>query len=200
MSNVWFTSDTHFVHEKVADLRGFASTEQHDEAIASAWNSVVQPQDIVWHLGDVGLGSETAVLTWVACLNGKKHLVTGNHDPVWPGHRDARKHQRKWLAVFESVQAFAKTRIEGETVLLSHFPYSGDHTETDRATQFRLRDEGALLLHGHLHCTEKITSRISVHVGLDAWDLKPVSSRTLATLIRETRQLAMYSALSQYGE
>jgi calcineurin-like phosphoesterase family protein len=189
VSNVWFTSDTHFFHKKVAELRGFPDTDMHDRVIIESWNSVVQPQDIVWHLGDVTVGGHgDDFLEAVRQLNGHKHLVTGNHDAVWPAHKDARKHQRKWMTVFESVQAFAKTRIEGETVLLSHFPYSGDHTEVDRDTQFRLRDEGAWLLHGHLHSPERATSNHSVHVGLDAWDLKPVNSRDIGYLMKRPEQ------------
>ena len=197
VSAVWFSSDTHFLHAMVARLRGFTSSEEHDEAVIANWNHLVRPDDLVWHLGDVGLGNETCMLEQAERLNGRKQLITGNHDPCWPGHRDSRKHQRRWLEVFESVQAFAKIRLDGRTVLLSHFPYEGDHTTEDRATQFRLRDEGEWLIHGHTHLQnrlgphpryltimgatdgEGITSPRGreVHAGLDAWDLRPVSER-----------------------
>lgn len=185
---VFLTSDTHFCHRLVAELRGFDSSQEHDEHLIAAWNSVVRPGDLVWHLGDAGLGNETGVLAAVFRLNGTKHLVTGNHDPVWPGHRDSRKKQRRWLEVFESVQAFAKTRIDGRTVLLSHLPYlgAGDHTAEERHTQFRLHDEGAWLIHGHTHSRERVDGPRSVHAGLDAWGLKPVSEGEIAALIRET--------------
>ncbi len=202
---IWFTSDTHFLHGMVAGLRGFASSEEHDEEIIGQWNRLVRPDDLVWHLGDVGLGNETRVLEQAARLNGRKQLITGNHDACWPGHRDSRKHQRKWLEVFESVQQFAKIRLDGETVLLSHFPYEGDHTDEDRASQFRLRDEGMWLLHGHTHMKNKQPQHMhffwsasldetgqltgdplprgrEIHVGLDAWDLSPVSENALSAI------------------
>lgn len=106
---VFYSSDTHFSHALVAGLRGFASQEEHDEAVIANWNAVVKPSDLVWHLGDAGLGSEARVLELAGRLNGVKHLIAGNHDRCWPGHRDARKRQRAWLEAFESVQAFAKT-------------------------------------------------------------------------------------------
>jgi len=198
MSNTWFTSDTHFGHEMVARLRGFESSEEHDAAIVANWNRAVKPDDIVWHLGDVGMGQASKFFPVLALLNGTKHLITGNHDAVWPGHRDSHKHQAKWLAYFDSVQAFAKRRVNDETVLLSHFPYYGDHTVEARHTQFRLRDEGAWLLHGHTHSKEKLGPFMGpvvlfggepsprgrqVHVGLDAWELMPVSLGAIAGLI-----------------
>lgn len=205
VSAVWFSSDTHFLHAMVAKLRRFASSEEHDEAVIASWNQTVRPDDLVWHLGDVGLGNETRVLEQAARLNGRKQLITGNHDPCWPGHRDSRKHQRRWLDVFESVQAFAKVRLNGRLVLLSHFPYEGDHVGEDRATQYRLRDEGAWLIHGHTHLSNRLGPNArwlhiatppgpfggamprgrEVHAGLDAWDLRPVSKAAVLAVIRE---------------
>lgn len=182
---VFFASDSHFRHQMVAGMRGFAGRDEHDEAVIASWNKAVRPGDMVWHLGDVGLGNEAEILERAARLNGAKHLVTGNHDPVWPGHRDSRKRQRRWLEIFESVQAFAKTRIAGRTVLLSHLPYlgAGDHTAEERHTQFRLHDEGAWLVHGHTHSRERLDGPHSVHAGLDAWGLRPVSEAEIAALI-----------------
>ena len=184
MSAVYFTSDSHFLHRMVAELRGFASSEEHDEAVIERWNQLVRPDDLVWHLGDVGLGNETRVLEQAARLNGRKQLITGNHDPCWPGHRDSRKHQRKWLEVFESVQAFARIKLDGRTVLLSHFPRTGDHAEVDRCDQFRLRSGADPVLHGHTHSQER-GGGDQVHAGLDAWDLRPVSEADILGVIRE---------------
>ncbi len=187
---VFFTSDTHFLHSMVAGLRGFASAEELDKAIVDRWNTVVRPGDMVWHLGDVGVGKELSVLACASHLNGRKHLVAGNHDQAWPGHRDARKRQRLWLDYFESVQAYAKVRVEGRTVLLSHLPYlgHGDHTAEERHSLFRLADQGEWLAHGHLHSPERLTGPRSVHVGLDAWGLYPVTEGAIAELIRETEE------------
>jgi|SRR5277367_512192 len=189
---MWFTSDTHFGHKMMAERRGFIGftpgslpdVKAHDEAIIANWNRLIKSDDLVWHLGDVGLGNESHTLAQVSRLNGRKQLITGNHDPVWPGHCNSRKHQRAWLEVFESVQAFAKIRLGDQMILLSHFPYEGDHTEHDRATQFRLRDEKLPLLHGHLHSTEVDTGSHSIHVGLDAWQLTPVRESTIMKLLQ----------------
>ena len=187
---VWYSSDSHFRHKMVAGLRGFDSIDEHDQVLVDNWNAVVKPDDFVWHLGDVGLGNELGVLACASHLNGRKHLITGNHDPCWPGHRDSRKRQRLWLDYFESVQAYAKTRIEGRTVLLSHLPYlgAGDHTAEERHSLFRLSDQGEWLVHGHLHSPERLTGPRSVHVGLDAWGLHPVAEGAIAALIRDIEE------------
>src|ERR1035441_3006398 len=197
---IWFTSDTHFNHLMVAQVRGFETAEKHDETIIANWNSVVMPDDTVWHLGDVGLGRWSTLRPKVCELNGLKHLITGNHDATFPGARDSHKHQLEWMDTFLSVQAYARRRICDEQVLLSHFPYTGDHSEEDRYTQYRLRDEGLYLLHGHTHSWKKLalpSFRVNIlggepqrrgrmiHVGLDAWDFKPVSLSVIEKMIRK---------------
>lgn len=174
---VWFTSDTHFCHKKVSGLRWFNSPAEHDEEVTRRWNSVVRHDDIVWLLGDVGVGHDSDILDRVRKLKGRKQLVTGNHDSCHPMHRRARLNQYEWFGVFESIQAFAKVSVCGEDFLLSHFPYAGDTDGRgeDRHVQYRLRDYGMPLLHGHTHSGAKVTSRERgiFHVGMDAWDLAP---------------------------
>lgn len=171
---VWFTSDLHFGHRLVADKRGFASTEEHDATLAAAWSADVRPTDHVWVLGDLAVSSPIRALEIIADLPGIKHLVAGNHDKCHPMHRDSHNWQGRYLASFASVQSFARRKIDGEDVLLSHFPYEVDREEP-RHVQYRLRNHGEWLLHGHLHAPERRTSEREIHVGVDAWGLGPVS-------------------------
>ena len=176
MGEVFYTSDTHFNHIKVARTRGFSTVEDHDNWVIETWNHLVSPDDIVWHLGDVGLGSATRVLEIVGSLNGTKHLITGNHDQVFPGNRDAFRHQHKWLKVFDSVQPFARRKVQGHQFMLSHFPYIGDHTPEDRYVEYRLRYNAAMpIVHGHTHSHLAFDpllaalSAVQLHVGWDAF-------------------------------
>ena len=187
MTNTWFTSDLHFRHRMVAAKRGWNDVDAHDGMLIVKWGAVVKPQDVVWVLGDVGLGRESEILAQVAKLPGRKRLVSGNHDPVWPGHRGIHRHHRLWLEHFETVQPFATINLSGHRVLLSHFPYRGDgeNFREDRHTQYRLRDEGRWLIHGHTHGTERLHGRM-IHVGVDAWNYEPVPVGTVQRFIEQT--------------
>lgn len=188
---VWVSSDLHFHHKMVARTRGFATPEEHDSVLIATFNRLVKPDDVLWLLGDISMArNQVDILNTVACLTGRKQLVTGNHDAPFPGHRNSRRHQKAWLEVFESVQAFARTSICGEDFLLSHFPYAGDHTTQERYMEYRLRDYGKPLLHGHTHSSVKLTSKEHrvVHVGVDAWSLRPVKDTEIQELLAGTTQ------------
>lgn len=182
--SVWFTSDPHFGHRLVADLRGFGEdAEEHDLTLMENWRKVVGSNDQVWVLGDLCMAHPEDALDIIEALPGTKHLIAGNHDGCHPMHRSAHRRVGAYLRAFASVQMAARRRISGEEVLLSHFPYSKDRHEV-RYTQWRLRDEGAWLLHGHTHGTERREGR-EIHVGLDAWDLTPVHISTIEKLMKE---------------
>jgi calcineurin-like phosphoesterase family protein len=207
---IYFTSDLHIGHRLVANLRGYRTTfgdifdhevadvEAHSAAVAAGWMNV-KSDDIVWILGDLCVSGKwwNNALSFLARLPGRKRLVAGNHDPVSSIHRDAWKYQREALNVFETVQDFAKIRVGGGTVLLSHYPYSGtgsegvtDHGQprsVERYTEFRLTDVGIPLLHGHTHGHERLhfsdAGTPQVHVGLDAWGMKLVSDLEVGRLL-----------------
>lgn len=183
---VYYTADTHWNHRNMATLqwRPFATVADMNDALLTAWNETVRPNDIVYHLGDWSMGPAAEGLAFVQQVHGTVHLITGNHDAPWAGNRDALKVQRQWLdAGFASISPFARRRIEGRNVLLSHFPYEGDHRTgrigEDRFNQFRLRDEGLPLVHGHVHDLWMFRGR-QMNVGVDMWGWKPVHTDTVA--------------------
>ena len=57
-SRVFFTSDTHFNHTNIIRFcnRPFKDVTHMNETIIANWNSVVGPDDIIFHLGDFCLG------------------------------------------------------------------------------------------------------------------------------------------------
>lgn len=196
MSRIWYTSDLHIGHNLVARTRGFDADLlgkeyfDHDATIEKNWRKVVKPNDTVWVLGDVTARADALdyALDLLNRLPGYKHLVTGNHDSCHPMHRNAHRHQREYLRAFESVQAFAVRKTNGLRLALSHFPYSGDHTESMRYPEWRLRDEGLILLHGHTHSKGNFSRSArhltpQVHVGLDAWELTPVEEIEVVRLL-----------------
>jgi calcineurin-like phosphoesterase family protein len=198
MSNVWFTADSHFGHRAMAATgkgwRPFATIEEHDETLIENWNKVVKHDDQVWHLGDVGMGSEMGILEKISRCNGSKHLIAGNHDKCWSGERDAYKHIGLWMSFFDSVQTYARRRLDGnQNIMLSHFPYAGDHTSQERYNQYRLRDDGLWLAHGHVHDAWAKSGR-QVNVGVDVRDFTPMHLDELVEAFRSAEQPMKESA------
>lgn len=186
MSTVRFTSDLHLGHRKVAEIRGFEHVEEHDEAILEVLYETLQRGDSLWILGDLSSGGSVGqrmALAHLALLTKDLgvtlHLVAGNHDGVHPMHRNALKWDPEYRSVFTSVQPFARRKIDGTYVWLSHFPWrgGGDHTADERYPVVRLNDDGtSWLMHGHTHSSTAVDrpGRM-LNVGVDAWDLGPVS-------------------------
>lgn len=205
---VWFTADQHFGHGRLLELsaaRGaaFSTVSEMNARLITNWNMVVAPEDTVYVLGDFDMHGKDATLAFVGPLAGTKILITGNHDSCWAGVRDGWRNRDRYLAAgFAAVMDFAVTTLPplrpqapATRVLLSHFPYAGDSRESevgDRYSQFRLRDEGIPLLHGHAHESfrERRTMQGTwgINVGVDWWDYTPVSAETLAQHLEDLRR------------
>lgn len=188
MSSTWFTSDLHLGHTFVAGLRGYATPADHDAALAHRWCRQVTEVDEVWVLGDVAMGGWRDRLGWFAGVPGRKHLVLGNHDRAHPLNTRGHEYLAEFATVFATVQTAAAVSLGGGApkVLASHFPYAGDRGP-DRYSEWRLRDEGRPLIHGHTHGTEQLTftekGTPQVHVGLDAWGGRLVHRTELVALL-----------------
>lgn len=186
MTKRFFTADTHLGHLLVSQIRGFGSVEEHNEAVIRNWNEEVSADDQVFLAGDAVLGVRRLTLPLFSRMNGQKTLIAGNHDDCWPGRSNASSRMHLYREYFSNIQPFLRVDINGQVVLISHFPYVNDRTVPPRFMQYRLRDEGNWLLHGHTHSTTRQTSPREIHVGLDAWGLRPVSdSRIIGMMKRQ---------------
>lgn len=116
-SGVFFTSDTHFGHKNILDFchRPFSCIEEHDEALITNWNSVVGPDDTVFHLGDFGFGGYPFWKSIVEQLNGHIILIIGNHD--WKNLTAGAR------LLFDDCVSQARILIGEQEVYLNHFPY-----------------------------------------------------------------------------
>ena len=84
MGKVFFVSDLHFGHKYVIafDKRPFRDVREMELEMIRRWNAKVSPDDHVFVVGDM-FGSVTTAHAGeiVHALNGKIHLIRGNHDP-----------------------------------------------------------------------------------------------------------------------
>jgi calcineurin-like phosphoesterase family protein len=137
MKNIFFVSDTHFGHANClkftrkdgSPLRVFSSVEEMDETMITRWNSVVKPNDRIYHCGDVVIRKEF-LESVMPRLNGKKVLLMGNHDIY--GHEE-------YLKYFEDIRAYKVMPEHG--LIASHIPVYKD----------MLHGTITHNIHGHLH-------------------------------------------------
>lgn len=194
----FFTSDTHFGHANIIKYcdRPFKDVPHMNVSLVENWNSVVGPDDVVYHLGDVALGKWDDWDNWLSQLNGNKILVVGNHDRLFQENKPER--YRRWYAEYAKwfegiVFDIAIPLADGTEVNMSHFPYDGDSHDADRYDTERLSDEGIVLLHGHTHSNSVLSQSqrgtVQVHVGVDAHHYAPVSEE----------QVINYIALAEKG-
>ena len=193
MTQHYYTADLHLCHEKVAKIRGFSSTREHDEAVLKGLKEVAHSGNQIFILGDISGGKhESDAIDQLALATTSKnvdlHLVAGNHDSVHPMHRKYTK-SRMWEVpsyLFSTTDTMGTFRHNKDKVMLSHFPYTGDRGE-DRYPEYRLKDTGKPIVHGHTHSSERVSysdkGSLQICVSLDAWGLKPVPKHELVKLI-----------------
>lgn len=172
---IWFTSDLHDFHANIFkfqkerreamgitdDMTDTEKVEKQHNWIVKMWNSTVDKRDHVYILGDVSFGSAEQTKRLLGKLNGKKHLVIGNHDKSCRGLEN----------YFESVSQIKEFPVkkhqydfleENIYLVLCHFPLLA----------WNRRLHGAIHLTGHLHGgldDFNIESKeLRVDVGLDS--------------------------------
>lgn len=150
----FFTSDSHFGHKNIMKYcsRPFDSAADMDKDLMRRWNSVVKPDDTVYHLGDFSLQSAHQVSQLLSHLNGIKHLIVGNHDTV------------NGVLGWSSVQDVAMTHVDGHKVFLCHYPMR----------EWPGMWHGALHLYGHVHGNMQPLPG-SMDMGADVWGGYPVT-------------------------
>lgn len=114
-SKLFLTSDFHAYHENIIKFcdRPFENKQIMTEILINNWNSTVNPDDIVFHLGDFcWSGSWNPILEQ---LNGKKYFILGNH---------CRKNFKdSYLKHIEGIYEQMTLLINNKIVYLNHFPF-----------------------------------------------------------------------------
>ncbi len=148
--DIWFISDTHFGHKEAIEYhnRPFKTVEEMDTVIIQAWNEIVKPFDIVYHLGDFGFGGSQRIEEIVSMLSGKKILIIGNHDEYSP-----KRYRRIGFDI-------AAQRIEFPYFVVSHEPMPLEYLK-----KFNV--------HGHIH-NNMIDPRNYKNVCVELTNYRPI--------------------------
>lgn len=191
---IFLTSDLHFNHDRefVWKVRGFTSVQEMNETIVKNWNSVVNPDDDVYVLGDLCLGGGTpsALLAnkkLIESLNGRLHIIRGNHDTnprvIMYGQCANVVDEIKWADMLN---------YKGYHFYLSHFPTLTGNLEKESLKQCTCN------LFGHTHQTSNfhLDMPFMYHVGVDSHNCYPVS---LDDIIQEMKA-KVRECLAELGE
>lgn len=163
---IWFTSDTHFLHENIIESssRPFADLAEMESAMIKNWNAVVKPGDTVYHLGDFALSwgkkHKEPIDRLLSRLNGQKWLIVGNHD------RDEVVKNQRWNKVTHYHEI--KVDLGGlhkQRIVMSHYPFRS----------WNQMHRGAWMLHGHSHGNLSDIGGKTMDVGVDVHNYAPIS-------------------------
>lgn len=173
-SNIYFVSDNHYFHKNILtycrDTRLGETVEEMNSLMVDAHNSVVRQEDTVYFLGDFSFGTVEQTKTVLDYLNGKKHLIYGNHDQVI-------RNSSMLQSSFESVQDYKRIKIGKRFVMLFHFPIR----------EWDMRHHGHYHLYGHMHGRlEDQPNGRSMDVGIDTrFNMTPWSWDEIDAILKE---------------
>lgn len=171
LQKIWVTSDTHAYHKNICEgstqwdltnsefkLRPFNNEFEMTEQMVDNFNRLVQPDDILIHLGDWSFGGQDKIELFRNQLKVKNiYLVTGNHDEhISKG---------KWNHLFTSVSSELKFEVNGFKFHCYHHPIeSWDGIQ-----------RGYFHLHGHQHLQGDLRfgNGKKMDVGVDGNNLEP---------------------------
>lgn len=165
---IFLTSDTHFWHRNILKYcpRPWNTVEEMNEGLIQNWNSVVKPDDTVYHLGDFAFCGNNKLKAILGRLAGKICLIKGNHD----SYKNLSKTGR-----FEWIRDYYELKVEDPELprgyqgfVLCHFPF----------LTWNQKDNGSVNLHGHTHASLSVDydeKRIDVGVDNPLWNYTPVS-------------------------
>ena len=160
MANIFVISDTHFGHAGIltflqdngSHLRSFGSAEEMDQFMVDRWNSVVRPQDHVYHLGDVAMKKDS--IETVSRCNGHKRLVRGNHDVF---------RTKEYLKYFDEIYGIRV--LDG--MIFTHIPIHPESLGRFKAN-----------VHGHIHASPSYGEKY-FNVSVEVVNYTPISLEDL---------------------
>ena len=181
---IYFTSDTHFGHDRefLWGPRGFTNHVDHDKEVIRRWNEVVGPDDIVYHLGDVMLGNNEYGISCLRQLNGHIKIIPGNHDT------QARLGLYRTVENVEVLGLAEMIKYKKYHFYLSHHPTMTSNLE--KAPYLRMH---LINLYGHTHQQKQFYNGIPFmfHVGLDSNNNAPISIDDAIEMMKEETKICL---------
>lgn len=191
---VYFTSDTHFNHNRdfIYALRGYPDVRSMTDAIIDGINKVVRPTDHLFHLGDFCLNTDESrfneLLSRIHCQN--IYTIFGNHNsPSWTIYQNevARINDICKVVCYTGccdpeiyplryrnlifLGNYAEISVDGHFITLFHYPL----------LSWNKMKKSSWHLFGHVHGKLKLDGK-RIDVGWDNFQ-KPVSFQELQKIM-----------------
>lgn len=130
----FYISDWHYAHKNILalDNRPFKDVTEMNAELIRRWNEAVDPQDIVYILGDMFWCDTTEAIEVLEKLNGQKILIQGNHDRV---------HDNRLRKQFVKITGYMEIEDNEKHIVLCHYPIPC----------FKNHYYGWYHLYGHVH-------------------------------------------------
>ena len=181
--HTFFVSDPHFFHGNIIKYcnRPFKDVGEMNEALITNWNNKISKEDNVFLLGDLSFGKKKGTMEVLDRLNGRVHLILGNHDYQMDFMRD-RDFQDKfiWIKDFKEITILDKELDDKKVkIILSHYPmraWPGSH-------------RGSWQLHGHTHGTMPPIGN-QLDIGVDTNGFMPYSYEDVKVKITQNAMAA----------
>lgn len=175
----FFTSDLHFGHANIIKFcnRPFLSVDHMNQELIKNINSTVGLDDTLYILGDLAFMQESEIIKILNQINCKNlHFIDGNHDKKIRNDSGIKRY-------FKSYDVYKEINVNGQHIILFHFPL----------LEWNAGHRGAWMLHGHTHGTlvlpERLQDKKIVDVGVDVWDMKPVSFNDLTIYMHDKKNI-----------
>ena len=169
---IYVISDTFFGRSSKAKDRGFADTQEMQESMIEKWNSKVNKNDIVYHLGNFAwdvISAENAFMN----LNGIINLIPARYDTgILPT-----------LNVFEDIHLVKNHIHVIETLecVLSHWPLRS----------WPLKNKGTLHIHGgDRRFVADLKKENRFNANCELWSLEPISLESLKEISEDFKKVS----------
>jgi calcineurin-like phosphoesterase family protein len=165
-SKTFFTSDTHWGHKNIIKYsnRPYANVDEMNEALIDNWNSVVQPDDLIYHLGDFAFLEANKLENVLRRLNGRKRLIWGNHDQTLQNNKALQQKYFEWCKDMYEFKEVVDNEVRH--FVLCHYAM----------LVWNKSHRGAFMLHGHSHGSLKYPFPAKImDVGVDPQGYFPIS-------------------------
>lgn len=180
---LWFISDTHYCHRNIVrgisewtpnrGQRDFDTLDEMNDTLVNNINTLVQPNDILFHLGDWSFQGREKVGEFRDRLNVRDiRLVLGNHD-----ERIRNDKKGEFGHLFTKTYRMTELTVMNQVFVLSHYPlatYSGV-------------GKGFMHLHGHCHSTpeRRFGKGKMMDIGVDGHNLLPYTVEEVIDLLKD---------------